>query len=503
MALATQHTTDSRWAGRPWWARAVRWGVAVVPFLAATTVSVIASLLLPAVSGWWFAVGRLLLVAVIATVVMRVVDRMMRRTLPLAALLDLSLTFPDRAPSRLKLAMRAASTQELGVLLERYQQSGADGSAAAAERLLELVGALSRHDRITRGHSERVRAYAQMIGEEMGLGGVELDRLRWAGLIHDIGKLRIDGAILNKPGRLTDDEFAIIKTHPDLGAELAAPLADWLGDSVLAVAQHHEKWDGSGYPRGLSGHAIALPARIVAVADVFDVITSVRSYQQARPAHEARAELARCAGTHFDPVVVRAFLSLSTSSLRRVMGPLSWVTAWLVAARPVSAAPTNASGATGTGTSASATTTTTATTTATTTTTTTATTATTAAASTGSSVSSAAASAASSAATATSSASFSGAVSSAASSAFTAVASVSASATSATLATGVSAVVGVAATGLGTFVSPAPVVADAAPVAPAAAVAVSTTVVVEPGAPVVIGRLGGTRPRPGAGWRAR
>jgi HD-GYP domain-containing protein (c-di-GMP phosphodiesterase class II) len=466
MAVATQHTTattTSRWAGRPWWARTVRWGVAVVPFLAATMVSVVASLLLPAVSGWWLAAGRLLLVAAIATAVMRLVDRMMRRTLPLAALLDLSLTFPDRAPSRLKMAMRAASAQELGDLLDRYQRAGADDAAAAAERLLELVAALSRHDRITRGHSERVRAYAQMIGEEMGLSGDDLDRLRWAGLIHDIGKLRIDGEILNKPGRLTDEEFAVIKTHPALGAELAAPLADWLGESVLAVAQHHEKWDGTGYPNGISGYAISMPARIVAVADVFDVITSVRSYQQPRSAHEARAELARCAGTHFDPEVVRAFLSLSTSSLRRVMGPLSWATAWLVAARPVSAAPTNASGATGTGTSASATATTTATTT---TTTTTATTATSTVASTGSSVSSAAASAASSAASATSSASFSGAISSAASSAFTAAASVSASATSATLATGVSAVVGIAATGLGTFVSLAPVVADAAPVAP-------------------------------------
>jgi HD-GYP domain-containing protein (c-di-GMP phosphodiesterase class II) len=487
MAVATQHTTattTSRWAGRPWWARTVRWGVAVVPFLAATMVSVVASLLLPAVSGWWLAAGRLLLVAAIATAVMRLVDRMMRRTLPLAALLDLSLTFPDRAPSRLKMAMRAASAQELGDLLDRYQRAGADDAAAAAERLLELVAALSRHDRITRGHSERVRAYAQMIGEEMGLSGDDLDRLRWAGLIHDIGKLRIDGEILNKPGRLTDEEFAVIKTHPALGAELAAPLADWLGESVLAVAQHHEKWDGTGYPNGISGYAISMPARIVAVADVFDVITSVRSYQQPRSAHEARAELARCAGTHFDPEVVRAFLSLSTSSLRRVMGPLSWATAWLVAARPVSAAPTNASGATGTGTSASATATTTATTT---TTTTTATTATSTVASTGSSVSSAAASAASSAASATSSASFSGAISSAASSAFTAAASVSASATSATLATGVSAVVGIAATGLGTFVSLAPVVADAAPVAPSAAEVVSTTVAVESGAPVVVG----------------
>jgi len=471
MVTATDRSSADRWASRRLSARALRWGVVVVPFIAATVTAVAVSLVLPVVSGWLLAAGRLVVVGAIATVVMRVVDSLMRRILPLAALLDLSLTFPDRAPSRMKMAMRAASAQELGDLLDRYQRAGADDAAAAAERLLELVAALSRHDRITRGHSERVRAYAQMIGEEMGLSGDDLDRLRWAGLIHDIGKLRIDGEILNKPGRLTDEEFAIIKTHPALGAELAAPLADWLGESVLAVAQHHEKWDGTGYPNGISGHSISLPARIVAVADVFDVITSVRSYQQPRSAHEARAELARCAGTHFDPAVVRSFLNLSMGSLRRVMGPLSWATAWLVAARPVSAAPSNASGAsgatgaTGAGSSASATTTTTTT-----------------IASTGSSATTTVASAASSAATATSSASFSGAVSSAASSSFAAAASAGAAATSVTLATGVSTVMGIAATGLGALVAPVPVVADSPP----AAVVASTTTTVDPAAPVVV-----------------
>jgi HD-GYP domain-containing protein (c-di-GMP phosphodiesterase class II) len=470
MVTATDRSSSDRWASRRLSARALRWGVVVVPFIAATVTAVAVSLVLPVVSGWWLAAGRLVVVGAIATVVMRVVDSLMRRILPLAALLDLSLTFPDSAPSRMKMAMRAASAQELGDLLDRYQRVGADDAAAAAERLLELVAALSRHDRITRGHSERVRAYAQMIGEEMGLSGDDLDRLRWAGLIHDIGKLRIDGEILNKPGRLTDEEFAIIKTHPALGAELAAPLADWLGESVLAVAQHHEKWDGTGYPNGISGHAISLPARIVAVADVFDVITSVRSYQQPRSAHEARAELARCAGTHFDPAVVRSFLNLSMGSLRRVMGPLSWATAWLVAARPVSAAPSNASGATGAagaGSSASATTTTTT------------------IASTGSSATTTVASAASSAATATSSASFSGAVSSVASSSFAAAASAGAAATSATVATGVSTVVGIAATGLGALVAPVPVVADSPPAPPAAVVA-STTTTVDPAEPVVV-----------------
>ena len=363
-------TTETRhldgWTGRPVLAGAVRCAVWLVPFIAATVTAFVLSMTLDPGSGWAWGLMRLLLVAGTATLVMRVTDRVMRRTLPLASLLELTLVFPDQAPSRVSMALRAASSTELGQLLERYQRSGAEGPARAAEHLLDLVAALSRHDHLTRGHSERVRAYAQMLGAEMGLSKHDLDRLRWAALIHDIGKLRIDEAILNKPGRLTDHEFEIIKTHPDLGAALAEPLAGWLGDSVLAIAEHHEKWDGSGYPRGLAGTDISLAARIVAVADVFDVITSVRSYKQACTAAEARAELARCAGTHFDPEVVRAFLNISVGRLRRVIGPLSWETSMMLLARPASASTGQgaaaASGTTGVGTAVTTVTSTTATT---------------------------------------------------------------------------------------------------------------------------------------------
>ncbi|MEI6401862.1 MAG: HD domain-containing phosphohydrolase, partial [Actinomycetota bacterium] len=312
-----------RWTGRPRLARAVRLGVVLVPFGIATLVAILLSSTLPMPSTLAWLVARIAFVSIVAAVAYRQVERVVRRALPLASLLDLSLHFPGQAPSRLAITLRVASTTDLSLLLSRYRETGADEPAAAAEHLLELVAALSKHDRVTRGHSERVRAYTQMLGEELGLGGVELDRLRWAGLIHDIGKLRIDEAILNKPGRLTDDEFAIIKTHPTLGAELAAPLAGWLGESVNAVAQHHERWDGRGYPRGLRGEEISFAARIVSVADTFDVITSVRSYRHASSAQDAVAELGRCAGSQFDPAVVRAFLSLPFSSIRRVMGPLS------------------------------------------------------------------------------------------------------------------------------------------------------------------------------------
>ena len=323
---APESDATRRWQGRPGLARLVRVVVVLVPFTASVAASYALSQVLPPADATAWLVARVVAIGAVAMVVLRLADRLMRRLLPLATLLDLTLVFPDQAPSRYRVALRnGAANVELQERIERYTRSGETSVASAAEHLLDLVAALSRHDRITRGHSERVRAYAQMIGEEMGLRSAELDRLRWAALIHDVGKLRVPTEILNKPGKLTEEEFSVIKWHPAWGAELAEPLAGWLGDSVLAVVQHHEKWDGSGYPKGLRGTEISLAGRIVAVADVFDVITSVRSYTAARSAADARMELARCAGTHFDPAVVRAFMSLSIGRLRRVMGPLSWL----------------------------------------------------------------------------------------------------------------------------------------------------------------------------------
>ena len=113
--------------------------------------------------------------------------------------------------------------------------------------------------------------------------------------------------------------------HPVFGAEFVDPLREWLGEWATAVTQHHERWDGKGYPAGLAGEEISFPGRIVAVADVFDVITSARSYKEASGAVAGREEIARCAGTQFDPRVVRALLSVSIGRLRFAMGPLSWL----------------------------------------------------------------------------------------------------------------------------------------------------------------------------------
>jgi putative nucleotidyltransferase with HDIG domain len=265
-------------------------------------------------------------IAIISTVVLFGVDRATRKALPLAVLLDLTLVFPDEAPSRFRVALRSGGTRTLQQRIEDYRAIGDDHPAEAAEHVLELVAALSQHDRRTRGHSERVRAYANMIGNELGLDDEQVDKLQWAALLHDIGKLEVPFEILNKPGKLDADEYDVIKTHPEIGAQFAAPLAGWLGEWVHAVGQHHERWDGGGYPTGLRQTEICLAARIVSVADTFDVMTSIRSYQEASSSATARQELADCAGSQFDPAIVRAFLSISLGKLRMAMGPLSWLT---------------------------------------------------------------------------------------------------------------------------------------------------------------------------------
>jgi putative nucleotidyltransferase with HDIG domain len=196
--------------------------------------------------------------------------------------------------------------------------------ADAAAQLVGLLAGLAAHDPRTRGHCERVRAYNDLLAEELGLPEADRDRLRWAALIHDIGKLKVSRRVLNKPSTLTDREWEESRQHPIRGAEIAAPLSDWLGPWALAIAEHHEHWDGTGYPRGLAGADISLGARIVGVADAFEVMTSPRPYRKPMSAAAAREELASCAGTHFDPHVVRALLNVSLGRLRRAMGPIAW-----------------------------------------------------------------------------------------------------------------------------------------------------------------------------------
>ena len=269
---------------------------------------------------WWFGLS------LAATVVVSFAYSASRRLLPLGALLELSLVFPDEAPSRFRLALRSGTVAELEERLSRMRERDeAVDVQEAAEILLQLVSALDVHDRITRGHAERVRAYAYSLGKQLDLTDHELDLLNWAALLHDIGKLSVSKEILNKPGRPTEAEWAQLRLHPLNGELLVEPIRGWLGEWTGAVGYHHERWDGKGYPRGVAGEEIPLGGRIVAIADVFDVITSTRSYKEPSTAAEARAEIARCSGEEFDPRLVRAFVAMSLGRMRMVVGPLSWL----------------------------------------------------------------------------------------------------------------------------------------------------------------------------------
>jgi hypothetical protein len=297
---------------------------ALTPVLSGAVAAIELSAWLPAASTLLETMLRVLFVVGMSTALVFAVDRASRRFLPLAALYRLSLVFPDRAPSRFRTALKAGSSRSLERMLAEARQNGLPPDAnEAACRVVQLIAAIGDHDRRTRGHSERVRLYADLIGEELHLSKEERQKLQWAALLHDLGKLSVPAEILNKKGAPSDDEWAILRTHPAAGERLVAPLRPFLGTWADAVGGHHEWWNGTGYPRRLRGDQISRSAAIVAVADAYEVMTAVRSYKKSMPAAAARAELTRAAGVQFSPEVVRALLGVSLGKLRLAAGPVA------------------------------------------------------------------------------------------------------------------------------------------------------------------------------------
>jgi HD-GYP domain-containing protein (c-di-GMP phosphodiesterase class II) len=174
--------------------------------------------------------------------------------------------------------------------------------------LLALSEAIEARDPYTRGHSVRVAQMALEVGTRLGCDQVRLGLLHLGGALHDVGKLVVSQTILGKPGPLTDDEVAQVRAHPEAGARLVA-LDRALRPAFPSVLFHHERWDGGGYPTGSAGLQIPLEARILAVVDCFDAMTSDRPYRVALAPEEAATEVDRCAGTQFDPDVAVAFLA--------------------------------------------------------------------------------------------------------------------------------------------------------------------------------------------------
>ena len=199
--------------------------------------------------------------------------------------------------------------------------AGAPGRASRVETptLKSLLSALRAHDPYTYRHSLRTVRLSLLLGRECGVGLPALRVLGFGAVVHDLGKVFVPGEVLHKVGRLDDEEWEAIRRHPLEGARLllgvSAPSA-----VRRVVAEHHERWDGRGYPAGLRGDEIDPNARVVAVADAFDAMTSERVYRRAAGFDAAADELERCAGTQFDPAVVLSFLRLPRAQVESVLG---------------------------------------------------------------------------------------------------------------------------------------------------------------------------------------
>ena len=231
--------------------------------------------------------------------------------------------------------VQVRGTAEIGELAETFNHMASDIEEyierlkLAAEENRELflgsirmlAAAIDEKDPYTRGHSGRVAKYSMILGDGLGLNAEEIDRLRISALLHDVGKIGVDDRVLKKPGKLTDEEFDLMKQHPSKGANIMRPVAQ-LKDMLPGIELHHERMDGGGYPYGLAGDQIPMMARIIAVADTLDAITTNRPYQSAMDLDFALERIRSLSVSKFDPDVVNALVSAVEAGRLRLSATL-------------------------------------------------------------------------------------------------------------------------------------------------------------------------------------
>ena len=205
--------------------------------------------------------------------------------------------------------------------IARLKQAAQENRDLFLGSIRMLAAAIDEKDPYTRGHSDRVAKYSMLLGQQMGLSAEDLDRLRIASLLHDVGKIGVDDRVLKKPGSLTPEEFEVMKQHPTKGANIMRPVAQ-LKDMLPGIELHHEHVDGRGYPYGLKGEAIPLMARVIAVADTLDAMTTNRPYQSAMELDDALSRIRKVAGTKFDVAVVDALDAVVHSGKLRLTNAL-------------------------------------------------------------------------------------------------------------------------------------------------------------------------------------
>lgn len=230
----------------------------------------------------------------------------------IVGILAVSVELPrELLPHEVRLLMTVAEIAGNAIHRTRLHESLEE---AYLQTVLALARAMDARDTYTAGHSDRLADWATALAHAMQLSAEEKEDLSFAARLHDIGKIGVPDAILRKPGPLDMDEWQIMKRHPSIGAEIIQPVKR-LQNAVAIVRHHQEKYDGSGYPDGLSGHAIPIGARILAVVDAYSAIVDERTYRRARSPREALKEIRRCAGTQFDPKVVEHFCQIARSKI--------------------------------------------------------------------------------------------------------------------------------------------------------------------------------------------